>query len=59
MMRAAARNLDATVTVTADAPTPIRLRIGALTYVMATDEAIDLANKLADAIERIKKGMNA
>lgn len=54
-MRLAARNLEPTVVVAPGTERPIRLRTGAITYMLTDDEAIDLATKLADAVEESRR----
>jgi len=54
-MRLAAKNIDPSVVVAAGTERPIRLRTGALTYMLTDDEAIDLATKLADAVDENRR----
>ncbi len=54
-MRVAARNLDPTVVVAPGTERPIRLRTGALTYMFTEHEAVDLATKLADAVDENRR----
>lgn len=57
-MRLAARDLNPTVTVAPETGRPIRLRTGAMTYMMTAAEAIELATELADAVTRLKAQEN-
>lgn len=52
-MRLAAQNFNPQVSARPDSTQPIRLRTGAMTYSMTTAEAIDLASKLADAVDEV------
>lgn len=54
-MRIAARNLEPSVVISPDSDRPIRLRTGALTYMFTEHEAVDLATKLADAVQESRK----
>lgn len=54
-MRVAARNFDPSVVVAPGSERPIRLRTGALTYMFTEHEAVDLATKLADAVQESRK----
>ena len=54
-MRVAARNFDPSVVVAPGSERPIRLRTGALTYMFTEAEAVDLATKLADAVQESRK----
>lgn len=54
-MRLAARNLEPTVVVAPGTERPIRLRTGAATYMLTEHEAVDLATKLADAVQESRK----
>ncbi len=54
-MRLAAKNIDPSVVVAAGTERPIRLRTGALTYMFTEHEAVDLATKLADAVQESRK----
>ncbi|WP_157680357.1 hypothetical protein [Mycobacterium dioxanotrophicus] len=53
-MRIAA-NLAARVGTRPDAVRPIRLHLGGLTFGMDTDEAVELATQLADAVTTIRQ----
>lgn len=55
-MRLSSRDLHAVVTVAPQSIRPIRLRACGLTYMFAADEAIDLATKLADAVDELNEG---
>ncbi|UJL28853.1 hypothetical protein HZU38_29395 [Mycolicibacterium vanbaalenii] len=57
-MRLAARDLDPSVTVSPETGRPIRMRTGALTYMMTPAEAIALATDLADAVSRLRAQEN-
>jgi hypothetical protein len=54
-MRLSGRNVFAVVGFIADATSrPVRTNIGGITYRMELDEAIDLANDLAEAVADIR-----
>ena len=52
-MRIAAREVEPKIVVMPDTARPIRLRTGALTYMCTEAEAIELADKLVDAVDEI------
>ena len=54
-MRLSAREVSPSVVVLYESGRPIRLRTGGLTFAMDTDEALDLASQLADAVTRINE----
>lgn len=54
-MRLSARNVDAGIIAVPGTERPVRMRAAGLTYCMTTDEAIALANQLADAVSEVKK----
>lgn len=54
-MRLSARNVVAVVGTIDDAASrPVRMNIGGVTYRMELDEAIQLANELADAVAELR-----
>ncbi|WP_374158771.1 hypothetical protein ACEWX3_04625 [Mycobacterium sp. G7A2] len=57
-MRLAARDLEPTVTIAPETGRPVRIRTGALTYMMTAAEAIELATELADAVTRLRAQEN-
>ena len=54
-MRLSSRDVNPSVVVLYESVRPIRLRTGGITFAMNTDEALDLANQLADAVTRINE----
>jgi hypothetical protein len=54
-MRLSARNVDAGIIAVPGTERPVRMRAAGLTYCMTLDEAIALANQLADAVSEVKK----
>lgn len=54
-MKLSAREVDYTVRVLPEASggRPIRIRLGPLTFCLHPSEAIDLANRLADAVDEL------
>ncbi|SBS76504.1 hypothetical protein MHPYR_320082 [uncultured Mycobacterium sp.] len=50
-MRLSGRDFAYNVRLAPISGRPIRLRIGGMTYCMDTDETIELANALADAVD--------
>ena len=53
-MRIAARNVEPKIVVMPDTARPVRMRTGALTYMFTEAEAIELADKLVDAVDEIR-----
>lgn len=52
-MRLSARNTGYAITAVPGTARPVRLRIGGLGFCMEPDEAVQLANDLADAVAEI------
>ena len=57
-MKLSAREVDYAVRVLPESTggRPIRIRLGPFTFCMDTAEAIDLANRLADAVDELNEG---
>ena len=57
-MKLSAREVDYAVRVLHESPggRPIRIRLGPLTFCLNLAEAIDLANRLADAVDELNEG---
>lgn len=54
-MRLAARNVDVGVVAVPGTERPVRMRAAGLTYAMTVDEAIVIANQIADAIGEVNR----
>lgn len=52
-MRLSAKDLAANVVIMPGTVRPVRLRMAGLSYCLEPDEAIELANQLADAVAEI------
>lgn len=52
-MRLSAREVAPSVALMPESVRPIRLRTGGLTFTMDVAEALDLANRLADAVSQL------
>ncbi len=58
-MRMAARRVTAEVSIDINGtPRPVRLMIGGISYRLHPDEAIGLANQLADTVEQLEERNN-
>lgn len=53
-MRLSGRDVQPEIKVSPETVRPIRLRLGGLVFVMHANEALDLANQLADAVAELK-----
>ena len=53
-MRLSARDISFKVAAIPSSVRPIRVRGGGLTYMLTSEEAVDLATQLADAVSEIR-----